>query len=139
MKSDFQVEAGEQSSGVCECCGRTSRTVWGTVYGPGRSRSVYYVHWTDGHVDELGANIDFIIGAWGEECSAADRVAVSLLYWVDEEGNPSVKIVDAGVRPAGQSKLVSRALGRDEVIGTPLAAQIFDLVDAVLLQDERLS
>jgi hypothetical protein len=37
-----------------------------------------------------------------------------------------------------ESKLYGRALKRDEVVGTPLAANVFALFDAVWLQDPRI-
>ena len=46
-------------------------------------------------------------------------------------------VIDATERPIAQSELVGSALRRNDIIGTPLAAQIFSLSDAVWEQDGR--
>lgn len=124
-------------SGVCACCGNISRTVLGYAYRNDSPLAVYYVHWTVGRPDH-GANFDLIIGSWGEESAANDRKAVSLVCRLID-GSPQFMVIDAADRPAGQSKLASRALSRAEVVGTLLAEQVFTLVDAVWLRDARIA
>jgi hypothetical protein len=46
-------------------------------------------------------------------------------------------IIDAHGRPAANGQLASTALRREDVIGTPLAAQVFALTDAIYEQDDR--
>ena len=48
-------------------------------------------------------------------------------------------IIDASDRSVATSPLVGRALTRDEVIGTPLAADVFRILDAIWLQDNRIA
>ena len=134
---DLEVEPDGESSGHCDCCGSTTRMVKGWVHAPEGTLAAYFVRWTDGHLAENGANIDFIIGRWGEGASAENRVAVSLVHREDEETGPWVTVIDAHDRPVGTSSLVGSALTRDEVIGTPLAAQVFALIDAIYVQDSR--
>jgi len=133
----LEVETDGESSGHCDCCGRTSRSVRGWVHTPDGTLAAYFVHWTEGHLAENGANIDFIIGRWGEGSSAANRVAVSLLHFEDDQAGPSVMVIDARGRQIASSSLVGAALARDEVIGTPLAEQVFALIDAIYVQDPR--
>lgn len=135
--SDLVVEPAGESSGACECCGNVSRRVSGWIHAGERTVAAYAIRWTPGHVQENGAEIDLIIGAWGEESSAADRVGVSLVHFEREDG-PWGSVTDAAERPLLKSDLVGSRLRRDEVVGTPLAAQVFSLVDAVYLQDARL-
>lgn len=78
-----------------------------------------------------------MIGAWGDEISAQDRFAVCLELTYSGE-RPEVMAPDADRRAAAHSDLVSAALTRAAIIGTPLAPQVFSLVDAIFLQDERL-
>jgi len=47
-------------------------------------------------------------------------------------------VVDATERPIANSPLVGGALRRQDVVGTPLAEQVFGLVDAIFLQDSRI-
>jgi hypothetical protein len=46
-------------------------------------------------------------------------------------------VVDAAVRPFAKEGLAGSALARVDVIGTPLAAQVFKLADAIYEQDGR--
>jgi ADP-ribosylglycohydrolase len=133
----FQVELlGRKDFGPCECCGADSRTVWGFVSG--RESASYFVHWTLGRVPEKGAHFDLVMGEWGEHTTDADRFAVSLAFRQTDMG-PSFMVVDAGSRRIAASPLVARTMRRDEVIGTPLAKRVFDIVDAVWLSDPRIA
>jgi hypothetical protein len=135
---DLRVHAESSSRGHCDCYGSETSTVWGFVSTPEATVAAYYVQWTVGAVPSHGANFDLIIGAWGDEASANDRVAVALaLRYID--ANPQLMVIDAKQRPVAASSLVGSALARDDVIGTPLAKKAFDLVDAIWLQDDRIT
>ncbi|WP_052257596.1 hypothetical protein [Leisingera sp. ANG-DT] len=137
-KSEYEVEPLGQSSGVCDCCGNETRLAWGFVHAPAGTVASYYVHWTAGAaLDCHPANYDFIIGPWGEGASPADRTAVSLMHFENEDG-PGVMVVDAGGRPSATSGLADHALDRESVVGTGMAATAFALFDTVFLQDTRL-
>ncbi|MBI5129169.1 MAG: hypothetical protein HZA66_06985 [Rhodopseudomonas palustris] len=125
---------GDHVTGHCACCGRVSRCVWGTVSTDDAGLAMYYVHWSVGHVAEVGADLDLIIGRWGDGTGAADRCVVRLHHVVSPDG---VMVQDAAMRD-GFDRLAARALARAEVIGTPLAAEVFAVYDAILLQDARL-
>jgi len=139
QSSDLEVERAGESGGTCDCCGNESRTVWGNVHErDGGTVASYFVQWTVGRpIAEHPANFDLILGSWGDGTSVDDRYAVSLLYAEDEDG-PSVMVIDATDAPRDMSDLAGSALRRDEVIGTPLAAAAFAIVDAIFLQDGRL-
>jgi hypothetical protein len=135
----YDVElSGSHETGVCACCGNKSHVVWGYVYRDGDAWASYHVHWTVGHVREHGANIDLILGLWGEGTSAADRVAVSLDYRLLENG-PGFMVIDAGPRLIAKSGLVGCALARADVIGQPIAQDVFATCDAILPNDPRLA
>jgi hypothetical protein len=129
---------GAKNSGPCPCCGHDTRRVWGLVRTRRSARAAYFVQWAPGLVPEHGANIDLIIGKWGERATAADRVLVALEFRRLGTG-PAVMVIDAGDRPAVSSDLVGRALQRAEVIGRPVAERAFAIVDAVLAQDKRVA
>lgn len=95
--------------------------------------------WTVGKsLDTHPANFDLIYGRWGDGASNSDRRAISLLHFENEDG-PGVMVIDAKDRPIATSSLVSKALTRDEVIGTDLAKHVFAIFDAVITQDTRLT
>lgn len=133
MAAAFDVEQTGQSSGQCDCCGTTTQRVWGFVSRGGGAVAAYFVGWTIGRPDH-GAAFDLIVGAWGEGTTSAARSAVALDFRVID-GTPQYMVVDAKDRPAASSDLVGKALTRADVIGTPLAAQVFEIVDAVYLSD----
>jgi hypothetical protein len=129
-----------EKSGDCACCSKTTRAIWGIVHAE-RAETVasYFVNWTMGaDLADHPANMDLIIGAWGEGTGAPDRVAVSLLYSVGEAG-PAVTVLDASGRNIARNPLVGAALGRDEVVGTSVATLAFGLFDAVISQDARFA
>jgi Transposase IS66 family len=138
MATQITIEpTGAKDTGTCDCCGRVSRCVWGLAYAEGRCLAAYYVCWTLGHVPNRGANIDLILGEWGEATTSNDRRALALAYRLMDTG-PSMMVIDAQTRPASGSPLVGRALRRDDVIGTASAQEAFAIADAVLAQDERV-
>jgi hypothetical protein len=133
----FAVEEIGESSGHCDCCGNESRCVWGMVHQGQATVAAYWMHWTVGHLSEPGANLDLIVGKWGDQASAKDRCLVSLLHRQQPDDSAALMVIDASERPAAKGELAHIALDRGEVIGTPLAAQVFDLIDAIYEQDGR--
>jgi len=125
------VEPSEESSGQCDCCGTTTRKVWGSVSYDETTVAVYYVRWTVGHL-EHDPRFDLVIGRWGEDATDDDRCIVSLLY----RPGGGFMVID------GRDDIASGAthmMARDDVIGTPLAQNAFDLLDAIWLQDSRIA
>jgi hypothetical protein len=134
---ELTVTPWKETSGSCDCCGRTSKTVWGDVSAMDQTLAVYYVQWTVGSSDH-NPNFDLIIGTWGEGADPSQRILVSLVYQPRHEGG-SFMIIDSEDRPANSRSLCSRALKRADVIGTPLAKEVFQLVDAIWLHDSRIA
>jgi hypothetical protein len=136
----FTVEpTGANDTGVCNCCGNRTRIVWGNINCSSRIAAVYYVKWTLCHVEKNGANFDLILGRWGEGASSRDRRVVAVRYRLIE-GNPVFMVIDAAGRLAAvNGKLAAVALRREEVIGTPLASEVFAMLDAIWLRDDRIA
>jgi hypothetical protein len=99
--------------------------------------AAYWMHWTVGHLSDPGANLDLVVGPWGEAVSAEQRFAVSLVHREIPGEGPELMVIDAGPRAPARSALVGRSLTRAQVIGTPLAQTVFDLVDVIYEQDDR--
>lgn len=62
---------------------------------------------------------------------------MALVHFEQEGGTPALMVIDAQGRPAAKGDLAASGLRRDEVIGTPLAQQVFALTDAIYEQDGR--
>ena len=112
--------------------------VSGFIYRGEAAEAAYFVHWTSGQVLEHGAHFDLIVGKWGALASRTDRSALSLEFRVTENG-PAFMVINASDRPVATHELVGNALRRDDVIGTPVAQLAFAIVDAIWLQDTRIS
>jgi hypothetical protein len=112
--------------------------VWGFVHRGAPTEAAYFVEWTRGAVAQHGAHFDLIIGTWGDAATQADRVAVALAFRRTEAG-PEFMVIDAAHRPIAASELVGRALAREEVLASPIAAQAFAIVDTIWLQDSRIA
>lgn len=128
--------AGEAVFGTCDCCGKTTRRVWGFVHADASAYASYFVQWSEGHVSEYGAAWDLIIGEWGDGTSADDRYAVRLRYRNDDEAF-GFMVVDA--EAGAYESLASHALLREDIIGRPLAKDVFAICDAIFLQDPRVA
>ena len=111
--------------------------VWGYVYDNDAALAAYFVEWTPGHV-ERSANFDLIVGRWGDETSASDRVAIALEFRCLSSG-PAFMVVNAEARPVARNANVGRALTREQVIGTELAQTAFAVCDEIFLNDGRLT
>lgn len=130
---EFEIEESGTAGGHCDCCGTTTKRVWGFVRRGHEHVGAYFVGWTQGRPDH-GATFDLILGKWGDSASKRDRYSTALdLYVV--EGASQFTVVDAKQRATSESPLVGTHLKRSEVIGTPIAAQVFAVVDAIYMSD----
>lgn len=130
---DFEVEETGSESGYCECCGNTTKRVWGFVYRFGEPVGAYFVGWTQGMPDH-GAAFDLILGDWSVSAADSDRYSVSLDFRLID-GSPQLMVVDADDRmpPGNDDSPFGTAFKRSDVIGTSLAAQVFAIVDAIYM------
>ncbi len=135
----FEIEhPGLSDHGPCECCGSMSRLATGLIRRHREPYAGFQVHWTPGQLEKHGASVYLILGRWGEGTTAADRFAVAVRYRDDAE-TTGFMVVDADQTSIATHPLVGRTLQRDEVIGTPLAKEVFDLIDFLWLHDERIA
>ncbi|MGE0324153.1 MAG: hypothetical protein AB7K71_09940 [Polyangiaceae bacterium] len=122
-------------TGPCPCCGDLTRSVWGHVVRDDETRAVYYVRWTLNQAKH-GAIWMLSIGDWVDaEHGHRDCVGLDCRA---PEGSIAFMLVDAATTPWGNAPGLGTPLKREEVLGTPLAQEAFDLVDACLAQDDRL-
>lgn len=126
----------QKSFGPCECCGEMTSRVWGYVNRLEEGVASYFVEWTPGHEDGH-TNFDLIVGKWGDGQDSSSRQAISLEFRKLPTG-PAFMVIDATSRPVCRSTLISKALRREDVIGTPIASDVFALCDVIFLSDSRL-
>ncbi len=130
---------GENDTGRCPCCGRVSRKLWGLWGDEPHGRGSYFVHWTIGHVFENGAHFDLIFaGPKQEDVEIPEFHAVSIEYRIADQG-PQMMVVDAKPQAFAMSPRLGHCLRRSDVIGSPFAKTVFDICDAILIEDRRLA
>jgi hypothetical protein len=140
QQSELELEINSEDQklfGPCVCCGEMTSRVWGYVYRSDAAVAAYFVEWTRFHTMP-DAMFDLIVGTWGEGKEASDRQAVSVAFRQLETG-PSFMVQDSSARNIASSPLISQALDRNAVIGTPLATEVFAICDLIYLADPRLS
>ena len=134
---DITIEPGRENDlDRCACCGSVTRIVRGFVYRAGTARAIYLVRWAV-RQSSHDADLAVSIGGW---CDADEspRVWVALSLRQTENG-PAFMVVDAQNDKWGDEDLLGEPKSRSEVVGTTLASEVFRILDAVALQDMRLS
>ena len=125
--------SGESLLGRCPDCGNATRSVWGYVFTENSPRAVYFIRWTDGH-RERGADLLLSFGGWGGG-NQTERRAVAFACQIGDEG-PGFRIVDADNVPWRDPKL-GAPQERAKVVDTPLGAESFSILDAIVEGDPR--
>ena len=135
----FQFEETRVTDyGPCECCGDISRLASGMVRLNDEPYALYQVHWTNNRVIKHGAEFYIILGEFGEGTTAADKFAVALHFFIESD-RFGFMVVDADKTTISSHPLVGRALSRADVIDKPLAEEVFELVDAIWLEDGNIA
>ena len=146
----FTLEQGESDEGLCECCGKTTKTIWGFIHRNNKCRAVYYVSWTMEH-REQGATFLVCMGDWEAE-EPADRQSFALRLKMMPSG-AAFMVVDAvktqwakkdaeqnetaeGETP--QKDILGVMLDRETALASPLKTDVFAIADLILDQDKRI-
>ena len=137
--STYMLEQGESSSGKCDCCGKTTKTIWGFISQDESCRAVYYVSWTEGH-RERGATFLICLGDWEDE-DASDRLSFALRLRMMPSG-AAFMVVDAAKTQWAKEKPVENdplglLLNRETALASPLKKDVFAIADLILDQDKR--
>jgi len=134
----LEFDANNQAElGPCPDCGKNTKRVWGYIYNADAATAAYFVEWTPAH-PQRDAVFDLILGKWGEAAGPEDRSAVSVAFRVLDTG-PSFMVQDASRRRIGSSPFVSTALDRNTLVGTAIAASVFEICDLIYLADPRVA
>jgi len=82
---DLEIELGGVSRYECPCCRLDSCTVHGFLYESNGKTSVYFAGYTHGHPKRC-ANLVLSVGGWGEGTTPADRKAIAMQAFLDDQG-----------------------------------------------------
>ena len=150
----FTLEQGESEEGHCDCCGKTTKTIWGFIHRNNKRRAVYYVSWTMEH-RERGATFLISLGDWEAE-ESADRQSFALRLKMMPAG-AAFMVVDAtktqwaknetAQDEAPQKETADSEPGKKDILGvmltretaliSPLKTDVFAIADLILDRDRR--
>lgn len=134
--SGLSVAPTKESAFTCQRCGLDGRRIWGEVLAsPEEAVAVYYVTWVGGCASDIPL-FELVVGPWGEGSQPAHRWVASVQFNILETG-PSFMVVDA--HPDRYESLAAHPLRRDDIVGTDRADEVFAMLDAIWLDDPRVS
>lgn len=134
MNGQLAIEPTKESSFAC--AEGLLRTVWGHVSKEDAAHAVYYVRWND---TDLGdATFLVAVGDWSEGATERDRDCVAAMARAID-GHLSFMLVDAADTSFADQISLGSMAAADSVRGTPLAAEVFHILDHVLVEDPRVS
>ena len=126
----------DESAGYRNCCGKQSKTTWGNLEDSSGAKVIYFFQWTVNDRYHMPC-FDIVLGPWGDGTAPSDHVLVSLQYQ-SRPGGGSFMVAGGKGRRADDRNLCGRAPERADVIGTPLANDVFAFADAVWLTEPRI-
>ncbi len=125
---------GEKLHGACPDCGEATRSVWGYVSTQEAARAVYYIRWTDYHL-ERGAQVAVSIGVWGDDSRPIERAMFGIECRTGADG-PGFMLVNAESMPWEDAFLGMR-LTRQQALADPRRAEVFEILDRIVAEDPR--
>lgn len=120
----------------CPDCGGAAVVARGGVREEGRDRAIYLAARIEGH---RPIALAIAWGEWGPEARADDRVVVSLLARVEEEGAFEFMVVDPERTPFEPDPILGRPLSRAEALAHASIQRIFLLGQDVVNDDPRVA
>jgi hypothetical protein len=126
---------GEKFHGPCPDCGEATRSVWGYVSTEAGARAVYYIRWTDFHL-ERGAQLGISIGVWGEASRPVERALFGVECRIAGTGRELV-LVDAASVPWSVDAFLGMSLTRQQALGDSRKAEVFEILDRIVEVDPR--
>jgi hypothetical protein len=115
--------------GVCPCCGNETACTRGVVEKDGKRIATYLIKWTVGNPSH---GMGWLVSLPGPEIGR--DVCVSLGYSFEHRAFMVRHLADYHWA-ADDLEGFGELLDRDQIIGTPLAKQVFAVVDDIWLSD----
>lgn len=126
---------GEAIHEPCADCGHSTRSVWGYISDERGARAVYFIRWTEGHL-ERGAQLIVSIGAWGDGARPQDRRCVGIECRMGDD-RPGFMVVDATDLPWAHEEFLGAKLSRDVALADPIATEVFAMLDRLVDDEPR--
>jgi hypothetical protein len=120
----------------CADCGAAATRVAGDVLADGTVRAVYRMTWVESH-PERRAHLAIGLGSWDQRASRADRHLIELQVW-HRDRYPSLTVIDSPSHREFVDNVLGIGLRRDQVVGTPVGRELFEITDQVMFHDPRV-
>lgn len=129
--TNYDLEIGEnKNSSVCHCCGKKSCVGHGFIYKDGDAYSVYYVAWSNAHLDKK-VSLALAIGEWDDDSTNKDRTCFGVeVYEGDEE--ILFRVIEPSESPWANTDLLGPMLNRKDSLAHPLLKEVFTIVEYIL-------
>jgi hypothetical protein len=119
---------------ACDDCGGATRVARGGVREGGRDRAIYLVSSTEGH---RPIALALSLGRFGAGTTPADRVVVTMLARLAEDGGFELMVVDPERSPVDCDAILGRQLDRAEALTRPEIGEVFRIAEHVVNADPR--
>ena len=126
---------GSRDSSPCECCGEITTGIWGRAFLDNSEVALYYICWTKNEYEQKGATYNIIYRNYDKENQQDAMIALD--YYNNENG-AGFGILDAEANNLLNTSQKLIKLDRDEILGTPFEHNLWALVDAIFLNDNRI-
>ncbi len=134
---DLNIEIGEDyKQAVCSCCGRSSKTGHGFIYKNGNAYAVYYVGWSDAHLDRK-VSLAIAIGAWDDSSTPADRTCFGIDAY-EGENEFLFKVIEPNNSPWAETDLLGKMTSREKALNHHLLQDAFVIAEAVIREHKAI-
>ncbi len=132
----IEIELTEPNRSICGCCGGTNTSLTRFVYQNGDAYAVYYVMFSETHMDDALAGV-ISLGGWGSEDLPENRVAFPFVLWHDENGY-KISLTDSNESPWHDVEILGRMLDRNEALNHPWINDVFHITDHIAENDSEV-
>ena len=136
--SELAIELGSlRELPACPCCGKKALHAVGSVLFSDDKRAEYLIAWHPGEAEEDALWLFRFADEWDHEGPLGESEAVLLRCGI-VDGKFGFGIVDADCDFARSIASGAKLLPRSAVAGTEFAREIFESVDYIWLNDDRI-
>ena len=126
------LEEGETEHVPCDCCGRTTVLVTGDVFRNGDWLAWYKAAYGEIRNDPHSGTIWLYMGGWSDEAPRSARWGMRAEWRQD-----GLVLLDWPEDFVSEEKSFT-PLGRDDILGSAFAPELWTMMDAIVLKDSRL-
>ena len=129
--TSYDIEVGEnKNASTCHCCGKDSFVGHGFIYKNDDAYAVYYVGWSNAHLDKK-VSIALAISEWDDDSTTDDRTCFGIEV---SEGEDEIyfSVIGPSESPWSNTDLLGPMITRNEGLSHPLLKEVFEIVEKVL-------